>query len=175
MPAHAIIVMGVSGSGKSTIGQHLAARLPAAFLEGDTLHPAPNIAKMRSGAPLTDADRGPWLAAVAARIAQSDGAVVVSCSALKKEYRAVLRAATPALCFLLLSAARPVLEARLRNRSGHFMPPLLLQSQLDALQMPNHKLGDERDVLVLDVGAESSVEDTVERAVALLADVFVNL
>lgn len=133
----AVVVMGVSGSGKTTVGRRLAVRLGWAFVEGDDLHPPDNVARMRAGTPLTDADRGPWLDAVAAAIVTRTAGgddVVVTCSALKRRYRDRLRAAYPALVVLHLTASPDVLLARLRARKGHFMPPSQLEHQLAALE-----------------------------------------
>ncbi|MEV0354449.1 gluconokinase [Nocardia sp. NPDC050697] len=124
--------MGVSGSGKSTVGALLAARLGVPFLEGDDLHPAANLAKMRAGIPLTDADRWPWLAAAGARLAATGG--VLSCSALALRYRDRLRELVSGVLFAHLDVARAELARRLAARRGHFMPASLLDSQLAALE-----------------------------------------
>lgn len=133
-----IVVMGVSGSGKSTLGEALAQALNCDFQEGDALHPAANVEKMRAGIALDDIDRKPWLEQVAAwittqRSQQRDG--VVSCSALKRSYREQLRRADPELRFVYLQLPRVELERRLRQRN-HFMPASLLDSQLRTLQEP---------------------------------------
>ena len=132
----AIVVMGPSGCGKTTLGQALAACLGGAFVEGDTLHPPANIAKMARGEPLDDTDREPFLAAVAARLAAADGPIVITCSALRRRYRDRLRQSRPDALFVLPIIPRAVLEARLAGRSGHFMPASLLASQLDTLEEP---------------------------------------
>jgi gluconokinase len=134
-----IVVMGVSGSGKSTLGEALSQSLNCDFQEGDALHPAANVEKMRAGIALDDIDRQPWLERVAAWIAaqreqQRDG--VVSCSALKRRYRDRLRRADPALRFVYLQLPRIELEQRLHQRD-HFMPASLLDSQLQTLQEPS--------------------------------------
>ncbi|MFI5068529.1 MAG: gluconokinase [Streptosporangiales bacterium] len=134
-----VVVAGVSGSGKSTVGALLATRLGWPFTDGDALHPAANVAKMRAGHPLTDADRQPWLAAVAARIDayQTEGqSAVLACSALKHSYRDELTAGHPAVRIVFLEASRDVLAARLRARHGHFFPAALLDSQLADAQVP---------------------------------------
>ena len=145
----ALLVMGVAGCGKSRIGAAVAARLGARFIEGDAFHPAANITKMQAGRPLDDADRAGWLAALRERIAtaraQGSG-LVVSCSALKRAYRDVLREGDPALRFVHLDGPRAVLERRLQ-RPGHFMPPSLLDSQLATLQ----PLQPDEDGIVLDI------------------------
>jgi gluconokinase len=134
-----IVVMGVSGCGKSTIGQALARRLACNYIEGDDLHPPHNVALMAAGTPLTDTDRQGWLAAVAERLALAraeSATVVVACSALKRAYRDRLRAADPALIFVHLQGSPDLLRQRLGQRQGHYMPASLLQSQLDALEPP---------------------------------------
>jgi gluconokinase len=134
-----VVVMGISGSGKTTIGMALARRLGCAFQEGDAFHPPENVEKMRSGIPLTDADRAPWLDKVAAWIAAraaADEAGVIACSALKRTYRDRLRAADPELAFVFLDPGEAVLRERLARRTGHFMPASLLASQLETLEPP---------------------------------------
>lgn len=132
----AIVVMGVSGSGKSHVGAALARACGVDFVEGDALHPAANIARMSAGIPLDDADRRPWLEAIAAAIAAHRGqGVVVACSALRRAYRDVLRQADPALRLLYLRVPRDELARRMRERQ-HFMPPVLLDSQLATLEEP---------------------------------------
>jgi len=136
----AIVVMGVSGAGKSTVGQLLAARLGCPFRDADSFHPPANIAKMKSGAPLTDADRWPWLGAIAAWIAEHRTAgttCVVTCSALKRAYRDIVTdAQRPDVRLAYLKGGFDLIAARLAARKGHFMPPALLQSQFDALEEP---------------------------------------
>lgn len=139
MGALAVVVMGVSGCGKSTVGQALAARLELPYVEGDALHPLANVARMAAGIALTDADRAGWLDAVAQQLAQSmvsGRGVVVSCSALKRSYRDRLRAAAPGLRLLHLQGDAELIANRLAARRGHYMPPTLLQSQLDTLEPP---------------------------------------
>lgn len=131
------VVMGVSGCGKSTIGQALASALAVPFIEGDQFHPAANVAKMSVGVALTDADRSEWLRTlqVQVRDARERGAgLVLSCSALKRRYRDLLREADPALRFAHLDGAREVIAARMQARVGHYMPLSLLDSQLDDLE-----------------------------------------
>ena len=127
-----LIVMGVSASGKSSVGSALAARLGIPFVDADDLHPQANVDKMAAGIPLTDDDRWPWLDAGASRLAA--GPVVIACSALKRAYRDRLRTAVPATVFVHLAGDRDVLEERIADREGHFMPASLLQSQLDTLE-----------------------------------------
>ncbi|GAA1469285.1 gluconokinase [Microbacterium thalassium] len=146
-PGPAVVVMGVSASGKSTVAATLAARLGIPWADADDLHPAANVAKMASGTPLDDDDRRPWLAAVGARLAEgaASGGLVMACSALKRTYRDQLRASCPAAVFVHLDGSRALLAARAGARQGHFMPPALLDSQLAALE----PLGpDERGVVV---------------------------
>jgi gluconokinase len=130
-----IIVMGPSASGKTTIARALAQALQARFLEGDELHPAVNVEKMRSGIALDDADRAPWLDAVGrALCSDSPQAVVATCSALKRRYRDRLRAVADPLVFIHPIASRDVLSQRLAMRTGHYMPASLLDSQLADLE-----------------------------------------
>lgn len=130
--------MGVSGCGKSSLGQALAHAMGAEFIEGDRHHPPENVARMAAGVPLTDADRAGWLATLAdllTKARQEGRPVVLACSALKRAYRDVLRRAGP-LRFVLMTAPREVLAQRLAARSGHYMPASLLPSQLATLEPP---------------------------------------
>jgi|SRR5450830_121715 len=131
------VVMGVCGCGKSTVGAALAQALGVAFVEGDAFHPPANVAKMSAGLPLDDADRAGWLDALAGQIRaarERDAGLVLSCSALKRRYRDLLRQSDPALRFVHLHGTRELLAARLAQRSGHYMPPALLDSQLRDLE-----------------------------------------
>ncbi|MFC4010148.1 gluconokinase [Nonomuraea purpurea] len=130
-----VVVMGVSGSGKSTVGRLLAERLRVDFIDGDDLHPPANVAKMASGVPLTDDDRLPWLVAVGGVLADSrtQGAVV-ACSALKRKYRETILAAAPGALFVELHAAPGLIARRMEARTGHFMPGALLDSQMRTLE-----------------------------------------
>ncbi len=132
-----IVVMGVSGSGKSTVADGLVQRLGWEFAEGDELHPPANVEKMRSGQPLDDEDRWPWLRRVAAWIGereQSGRSVVVTCSALKRSYRDVLRDGHPSVWFAHVTVDPALLRERMEHRSGHYMPASLLDSQLALLE-----------------------------------------
>jgi carbohydrate kinase (thermoresistant glucokinase family) len=140
--------MGVSGSGKSTVGAALAQRLRVPFVDADALHPPANIAKMTAGEPLGDGDRYPWLERVGEWLAGHRDGGVVSCSALKRKYRDQLRAHCPGVEFLYLSGSPELIAARLAARSGHFMPAALLQSQFDALE----PLGTDEAGVAVDAG-----------------------
>ncbi|APO73627.1 gluconokinase 1 [Rhizobium etli 8C-3] len=165
--AHAIIVMGVSGSGKSSIGEKLAEALNLRFIEGDQFHPASNVEKMSKGIPLTDADRIPWLdligKAMKAALAEGEG-IIVSCSALKRIYREQLRAATGGnLFFVYLQGSKELLSERMGHRTGHFMPASLLESQLGTLEVPTGEPG------VVTVDIDDTVEGIAEEARKKLA------
>ncbi|HEY5224649.1 MAG TPA: gluconokinase [Microbacteriaceae bacterium] len=148
-PSHPlVVVMGVSGAGKSTIGALVADALGVSFVDGDALHPLENVKKMAAGTPLTDDDRWPWLAKVGEALADAGergSGLVVACSALKRAYRDAIRGEAPGALFLLLSGSRDVLSRRLEGRSGHFMPISLLDSQLASLEPLQL---DERSVIV---------------------------
>jgi gluconokinase len=132
-----VVVMGVSGSGKSTVGALLAQALGVPFLEGDSFHPPENVARMAAGIALTDADREGWLHTLAAQLEQHAATgVVLSCSALKRRYRDTLRRAAPDVALIHLSGLPDTLAQRLAGRSGHYMPPSLLASQLATLEPP---------------------------------------
>jgi len=135
-----VVVMGVSGCGKSTLGHLLAARLSVPFVEGDDLHSAANVAKMAAGQPLTDEDRAGWLQALSQGLRQAatqDRGLVVACSALKKSYRDVLRQGAVDLLFVHVHGSPEVLRQRMQQRTAHYMPPTLLQSQLAILEPPH--------------------------------------
>jgi gluconokinase len=150
-PHFAVVLMGVSGCGKSTVGRLLAADLACIFIDADDYHEAACIAKMKAGVPLDDEDRRPWLDRVglAIRAAANDGSCVVACSALKKAYRdrLVAHAGMP-ISFVLLDASRDELLSRMRGRTDHFMPVSLLDSQFAALERPSI----EEHALTLNVG-----------------------
>lgn len=133
-----LVIMGVSGSGKSTVAEAVAARIDGGvYLDADDLHPQANVTKMAAGHPLTDADRAPWLDAVGramAEVTRSGGTPVTACSALKRAYRLRILAGEPEARFVLLDVSRDELERRMRERKGHFMPASLLTSQLATLE-----------------------------------------
>lgn len=132
-----IVLMGVAGCGKSAVGAALAARIDAAYLDGDDLHPPANIEKMRRGEPLTDDDRWPWLTLVGQRLTEPDGILVLGCSALKRRYRDHIRAEAGApVTFVHLSGKRDLIAARMAARAGHFMPTTLIDSQFAVLEPP---------------------------------------
>ena len=165
MNGRRFVVMGVSGAGKSVIGSAFAESLCVDFVEGDRFHPARNVERMSVGVPLTDDDRAGWLRALAARLAHSNrmgAGLVLTCSALKRAYRDVLRAGAPDLRLVYLQGAQPLLSERLAGRTGHFMPPSLLDSQLDTLEEPTP----DEDAWVCDIARsqESIVADLVARA-----------
>jgi gluconokinase len=158
-----IVVMGVSGSGKSTVGGLLAERLGVPYAEADDFHPPANIAKMSAGHPLDDADRAPWLDAIADWIAErGDRGGVVSCSALRRRYRDRLRRADPGLFFLHLDGPPELIASRLAARMEHFMPSGLLASQFEALEA----LGADEAGAV--VGIEGTPQEIAARALAAL-------
>ena len=160
----ALIVMGVSGSGKSTIGEMLAERLGWTFEDGDRFHPASNVAKMSAGHPLTDEDRRPWLQAIANeidRVCKAGERAVIACSALKRAYRDILVHGRDDVRIIFLDGTQDLIAARLAARKGHFMPPGLLASQFRTLEPP---AGDENPVTVsIDAAVETIVDDIVRQ------------
>jgi carbohydrate kinase (thermoresistant glucokinase family) len=158
--------MGVSGSGKTTIGERLAARMSWRYEDADTFHPASNVAKMSAGQPLTDDDRWPWLKAIAAEIDRACAAgerVVIGCSALRRVYRDVLAHGRDDIRFVYLEGTQTLIADRLGQRKGHFMPPGLLTSQFQTLEPPTP---DERAVTV-SIDAEVAV--IVDRIISQLS------
>jgi gluconokinase len=161
------VVMGITGSGKSTVGATLARKLGVDFVEGDDYHPIENVQRMASGIPLTDDDRASWLSALATRIREARDAgtgLVLTCSALKRSYRDVLRAAAPELRFIFLSGQRALISERVAERRGHFMPASLLDSQLATLEEPapnehawTYDIGQSAQEIVDDIVARTSV------------------
>jgi gluconokinase len=160
----AIVVMGVAGSGKTTIGERLAEQLGWTYEDGDKFHPRSNVEKMSAGHPLTDEDRWPWLQAIADeidRLCRLGGNVVVACSALKRAYRDVLVHGRADVRIVYLDGTHELIASRLAARKGHFMPPTLLESQLKTLQPPG---ADENPVTVsIDASAEAIVDDIVRK------------
>ena len=151
-----LVVMGVSGCGKSTVGARLADALGLEFVEGDAFHAQSNVAKMTSGLPLTDADRADWLVLLAGKLAvavRERQGVVLACSALKRAYRERLRTGAPQLRLVHLTGARDKLLERTTQRSGHYMPASLLDSQLATLEPPEA----EENALTFDIGQEPDV------------------
>jgi len=146
-----VVVMGVSGSGKTTIGELLARRLGCEFIEGDDFHPPGNIAKMAAGTPLTDEDRRPWLDDLNGKLMQKASAVV-ACSALKQSYRKTLAQGIPRCTFVFLNGSVDLIRYRLEKRSHRYMPASLLESQLAALEPP-------QEAIEVDIGA--SIPDCV--------------
>jgi gluconokinase len=158
-----IVVMGVSGSGKSKVGAALAQRLRVPFADADAFHPEANIAKMAAGEPLTDDDRYPWLEAIGEWLAQHGDGGVISCSALKRKYRDQLRAHCPQIEFLHLSGSPELIARRVAGRTGHFMPASLLKSQFEILE----PLGADEDGVTIDVG--ETVDAIIESFLAAVS------
>jgi len=157
------VVMGITGSGKSTVGATLAHALGVDFVEGDDYHPPENVRRMASGIPLTDDDRAGWLRALATRVREANEAnlgLVLTCSALKRSYRDVLRTAAPDLRFVFLKGPREQIAERVAERRGHFMPVSLLDSQLATLEEP----GPDEHVLMCDIS--QSVQEIVDTVIA---------
>ena len=148
MHSRRVVVMGVAGSGKTTVGRAVARVLGLPFVDADSLHPPANVAKMAAGHPLDDHDRGPWLAAVRDTLAASD-AVVVACSALRQRYRDVLRAAG-GVVFVFLDLDPATATERTEQRTGHYMGPMMVAGQFDALERPDGEV----DVLTIDATEE---------------------
>jgi gluconokinase len=160
----ALVVMGVSGSGKSTIAEKLAARLNWTFEDGDRFHPASNVAKMSAGHPLTDEDRWPWLQAIADeidRVCKAGSRAVIACSALKRAYRDVLVHGRNDVRIIYLDGTEQLIADRLARRKGHFMPPGLLASQFKTLEPPDSS---EKPVTVsIDASVDAIVDDIVSQ------------
>jgi gluconokinase len=158
-----LIAMGVSGAGKTRIGEMLAERLKCSFTDGDAFHSAANKEKMHNGIPLTDDDRWPWLRTIRAAIEEKQAAnedAVYTCSSLKRSYRDILRAGDKDVCFVYLKGSQEVLQERLQTRTGHFFDPSLLQSQLDTLEEP----GDDEAITVsIELTPKEIVEETLSK------------
>ncbi len=158
-----IVVMGVSGCGKSTVAIGIARELGLTMLDGDDLHLPESVAKMRAGIPLVDADRWPWLDRISHALARHDAGHVVACSALKRAYRDRIRRLAVTVQFVFLEGSRELIEKRLTLRTGHYMHPELLASQFSTLETPT---ANELDVITLDI--QQPVEVLVAEAVAAL-------
>jgi gluconokinase len=160
----ALVVMGVSGSGKSTIADRLAERLAWSYEDGDRFHPASNVAKMSAGQPLTDEDRWPWLMAIADeidRVCAAGEHAVIACSALKRAYRDILVHGRNDVRIIYLKGTQELIASRLAERKGHFMPPDLLTSQFKTLEPPGES---ENPVTVsIDASVEAIVDDIVRQ------------
>ncbi len=160
----ALIVMGVSGSGKSTIGERLAERLAWSYEDGDKFHPASNVAKMSAGHPLTDTDRWPWLTAIADeidRVCRVGRHAVIACSALKRAYRDVLVHGRNDVRIVFLNGTQELIANRLAQRKGHFMPPGLLESQFMTLEPP--EAGEDPVTVSIDASVDAVVDDIVRQ------------
>lgn len=159
-----MIVMGVSGSGKTTIARGVAQREGWLLLEGDQFHPPANVAKMKAGTPLTDEDRWPWLGAIAARedeLRAAGQSAVVACSALRRAYRDILIGGRSDAVLVYLRGSKALIAERMQRRKNHFMPPALLDSQFDTLEEPTP----DEDPIIIDIGVESGAvtEETIRR------------
>src|SRR6266702_6637494 len=163
----ALIVMGVAGAGKSTIGEKLAERLGWSYEDGDKFHPASNVAKMSAGQPLTDEDRWPWLRAIAdeiERVCEAAEHVVIASSALKRAYRDILVDGRPDVRIIFLDGPQELIASRLALRKNHFMPPGLLQSQFRTLEPPD---ASENPVAVSIDGSVEAIVDDILRQLGL--------
>lgn len=151
------VLMGVSGSGKSSVGAALSAATGALYIESDDLHPKSNIEKMSAGIPLTDEDRWPWLTAVGEKLGEHQGEIFIGCSALKRSYRDLIRekAGAPVL-FIHLAGSREVIAERMKHRPGHFMPTSLLDNQFATLELPG------RDELSIETDIGKPLEAVVQ-------------
>jgi gluconokinase len=155
--SHPIVVMGVSGSGKSTVGAALAGRLRVPYEDADDLHPPENVEKMSRGVPLDDHDRWPWLERIGAWLVAHESGGVIACSALRRKYRDQLRHHCPSVGFLHLEGGRELIERRQASRPGHFMPASLLTSQFETLEP---LAPDERGVVVSVGGGVDEIVET---------------
>lgn len=163
----AVVVMGVSGSGKSTVAAGIASALGLHFIDGDSLHSAASVALMQAGTPLRDDDRWPWLDRIGARLsdaAQWPDGVVIACSALKRVYRDRIRSAAPGVRFVFLDGPGDLIRARMAGRTGHYMPSTLLESQLRTLEPPDSGETDAQRVSI-----ELPVDAVIDAAVLALA------
>lgn len=162
-----LVVMGVTGVGKTTLGMALAGRFRLEFIDADDLHPKANVDKMRSGTPLNDTDRVPWLDLVGKQLLNAENGVVIACSALKRKYRDRILSAAPGTVFVHAAGDRELIAERLNGRKGHYMPPSLLASQLATLE----PLEADEPGLTVDIkGApQDVVEDIYQRLLAPVA------
>jgi gluconokinase len=166
MTGQSIILMGVSGCGKSSVGAALSRAINAKFIDGDDLHPRANIQKMAGGNPLNDDDRAPWLERLsdaAYSLCHKNETGIIVCSALKRRYRDRLRQGNPTIRFIYLQGSYELIEARMMARAGHFMPSGLLKSQFDALEEPNSEEPD-----VYHVNIDGDLTNVVNRCIAAL-------
>lgn len=166
MAGQSVVLMGVSGCGKSSVGAAIARELGAKFIDGDDLHPRANIQKMAGGHPLNDDDRAPWLERLndaAYSLSHKNEVGIIVCSSLKRRYRDRLRQDNPDMIFLYMKGTFDVIMARLKSRAGHYMPTELLQSQFDALEEPG---ADEPDVMSIDING--GFDEVVSRGVDTL-------
>lgn len=163
--AQKIVVMGVSGCGKSSVGAALAEKLGTSYVDGDDLHPATNIAKMSAGQPLNDDDRWPWLALVGESLARSEGTAIIGCSALKRVYRDAIRSkVSEPVLFIHLAGSKELIAGRMGHRSGHFMPGSLLDSQFATLEPP------QSDELALTVSIDQPLDGIIATILAALQE-----
>lgn len=153
-----MVIMGVSGCGKSSVGEGLSARLGIPYLDGDDLHPAENVDRMRAGVPLTDADRWPWLDRVA-QVLADEAPIIVGCSALKRIYRDRIKAAG-VVTFVHLVGRRDLIASRMAKRTGHYMPLTLLDSQFAALEPPG---AEEAIAVSIDQSLDQIVDEIVQK------------
>lgn len=161
-PARALVVMGVAGCGKSSVGEAVARRLGWPLLEGDDFHSPESVAKMRAGIPLADADREGWLARLGAQLAAHPAGAVLTCSALRQRYRDLLRAAAPGLCFAFLDLDEATAYRRVAARPGHLFPPSLVASQFATLESPVGEPG------VLRLDATAAIDELADQVVVWL-------
>ncbi len=163
--ARNIVIMGVAGCGKTTVGEKLSEVMGIPFLDGDTLHPQANIEKMAAGIPLSDNDRLPWLEAVGRAFASSETPLIIGCSALKRAYRDVIgKIAQEGVTFIHLTGSREIIAERMAKRTRHFMPLTLLDSQFATLESP----GDDEDAIVIDI--DQPIDVIVQSAASQLGD-----
>ncbi len=158
-----LVVMGVSGCGKSTVGHAIAQQLGLPMVDGDDLHAPESVARMKAGQPLTDTDRWPWLDRVGQRLAASEPGLVIACSALRRSYRDRIRLHAGKVRFLFLDGPQDLIARRLQQRSGHYMPATLLDSQFSTLERPGPQ---ESDIVRIDI--DRPVSDLVAAALAAL-------